>query len=271
MKEKVVALLLVVNESEILAAHSYLKALDNYDNIFMFSQRTDYAGQKSEIAIYHIGNYGACPVAIQTILPGAVIDGGASSAPNMAYDCFPSLDAIIGVGVACGIEKRAQMCDVLVSSKIVSYNRARAQEGRYVPRGETIDASSYLFTLFTQNVKWPNNSIKDHLKSGNMHIPKVKPGVILSGPFLIDDPKIKEQFIEDFAREAVGIEMEGCYLFGAAKRTTTHLIIVKAVCDFGDGKKSKEYQPTAALLAADLIKYSFSNPQVAEMLKKRRS
>ena len=270
MIEKVVALLLVVNESEKLATHSYLKALDGYDNVFMFSQRTDHAGQKSEIAIYHIGNYGACPVAVRTILSGSAIDGGASCAPNMAYDCFPSLDAIIGVGVACGVEKEVQMCDVIVSSKIVPYNKARAQEGHYVPRGETIDASYYLFTLLTQNVKWPNNSIKDRLRSANMHIPKVKPGVILSGPFLIDDPVVKKQFIEDFAREAVGIEMEGSYLFGAAKRTTTHLIIVKAVCDFGDGKKSKEYQPTAAYLAANLIKDSFSNPQVAKMLKKSR-
>ena len=272
MKEKVVALLLVVNESERLATHSYLKALDGYDNIFKHTHRNDHAGQKSELAIYHIGSYGACPVAVQTILPGAIIDGGASSAPNMAYDCFPNLGAIIGVGVACGADKnKVQMCDVLVSSKIVFYDKARAQEGHYVPRGETVDASSYLLTLFTQNVKWPNNSIKDRLRSGNMHIPKVKPGIILSGPFLIDDPVTKKRFIEDFAREAVGIEMEGSYLFGAAKRTTTHLIIIKAVCDFGDGKKNKDYQPTAALLAADLVKESFSDPQVAMALKRSRS
>ena len=268
--EKVVVLLMVINESEQLATLSNLKALDGYDKILKYSQCIDHGGQRSEIAEYYIGCYGACPAAVRIILAGSEIDGGASSVPDMAYKCFPSLDAIIGVGVACGVEDKVDMCDVLVSSKIAAYNSARAENGQYTPRGDTVSASAYLRNLFSQNFKWPSQSIKDRLKSGNMRIPEVKTGVILSGPYLIDDPKLKKQFIKDFATEAKGIEMEGCYVFGAAKRATTHLIIVKAVCDFGDGNKGKDYQPTAALLAADLVKESFNNPDVAKMLKKKR-
>ena len=44
------------------------------------------------------------------------------------------------------------------------------------------------------------------------------------------------------------------------------MIIVKAVCDFGDGKKNKDFQPTAALLAASCVKRYFDDPQVLEML-----
>ena len=271
VKEKVVALLLVVNESERLATHSYLKALDGHNNIFKYTQKINHAGQKTEIATYHIGNYGVCPVAVRAISPGSAIDGGASTVPRMAYRCFPNLDAIIGLGVACGVEEKVRMCDVLVSSKIVPYDKARVQESGYKPRGETFYPSTYLKNLFTRNVEWPNNSIKDRLTNSNMRIPKVKPGAILSGPFLIDDPKAKKQLIKDFANEAIGIEMEGGYLFEATKQATTHVIIVKAVCDYGDGYKSKEYQPTAALLAADLVKESFSDPQVAKALKKSRS
>ena len=268
--EKVVVLLMVVNESEQLATLSNLKALDGYDKILKYTQSIDHRGQRSEIAEYYIGCYGACPAAVRIILAGSEIDGGASSVPHMAYECFPSLDAIIGVDVACGVEDEVEMCDVLVSSRIAAYNSARAEKGHYTQRGDTVSASSYLRNLFSQNFKWPGQSIKNRLKSGNMRIPKVKTGVILSGCYLIDDPDLKKQLIEDFATEAKGIEMEGCYVFRAAKRATTHLIIVKAVCDFGDGNKGKDYQPTAALLAANLVKESFNNPDVARVLKKKR-
>ena len=54
-----------------------MKALDGYDNIFNFSQCIDHAGQKSEIANYYNGNYGACPAAVWMIFAGPEGDGGA--------------------------------------------------------------------------------------------------------------------------------------------------------------------------------------------------
>lgn len=269
MLQRVVVLLVTVNDNETLATRSYLKPLDGHDKIFKFSKRIDYGEQQSEIAMYYIGTYGACPTAVRKILPGAEIDGGASSVPRMAYVCFPNLGAIIGVGVACGIEEKVCMCDVLVSSKIVNYDKGRAQSGKFLSRGEAINASSYLKGLFTDQFQWPNDCIKERLKGSNMHIPKVKSGVILSGPYLIDDSELKKRFIEDFAPEAIGIEMEGTYLFAAAQQTTTHVIIIKAVCDFGDGKKDKKYQPTAALMAADLVHECLKDYQVEAMLKKK--
>ena len=263
--QKVVVLLVVVNVNETLATCSYLEPLDGHENIYKFSKRDDF-NQLREVATYYIGKYGVCPAAIRVIPPGSQVLGGASSVPRMALGCFPHLGAIIGVGVACGVEKKVKMCDVLVSSKVVNYDQGRIQHGEFTSRGQAIDASVYLHSLLTEKVKWPNSSFIKRLEESKMHIPKVKSGVILSGPYLLDDSVMKELLIKDFAREAIGVEMEGAYLFAASRPTSTDVILVKAVCDFGDGKKDKAYQPTAALMAADWVHKQLSDPQVPEMV-----
>ena len=264
--EKIVVLLVTVNINETLATRSYLKPLDDHENIYKFSKRDDY-NQLREVATYYIGKYGACPAAIRVIPPGSQVLGGASSVPRMALGCFPHLGAIIGVGVACGVEKKVKMCDVLVSSKVVNYDQGRIQHGEFTSRGQAIDASEYLRTLFTESgVKWPKDSFRKRLKESKMDIPKVKSGVVLSGPYLIDDSVMKQLLIKDFAQEAIGVEMEGAYLFAASRPASTDVILVKAVCDYGDGRKDKSYQPTAALMAADWVHTQLSDSQVPDMV-----
>lgn len=84
----------------------------------------------------------------------------------------------------------------------------------------------------------------------------------MSGPYLIDDANFEATLLKSFAREVIGIEMEGNGLFSATHQTRTHCILVKAVCDFGDGKKNKVLQPTAAVLAADCVRCVWSDPLV---------
>ena len=263
--EKIVVLLVTVNNNETLATRSYLKPLDGHENIYKFSKRDDF-NQLHEVATYYIGKYGACPAAIRVIPPGSQVLGGASSVPRMALGCFPHLGAIIGVGVACGVEKKVKMCDVVVSSKVVNYDQGRIQHGEFTSRGQAINASEYLHMLLTERVKWPNDSFRKRLQESKMHIPKVKSGVVLSGPYLIDDAVMKQLLIKDFAQEAIGVEMEGAYLFAASRPASTDVILVKAVCDYGDGRKDKSYQPTAALMAADWVHTQLSDPQVPDMV-----
>ena len=267
MLQKVVVLLLTINDNETLAVRNYLEPFDECGDTYKFTKCVTFGGKVSHHAIYYIGKFGACPAAITAIQPGSEVRGGAINVPMMAYQSFPNIGAIIGVGVACGVKKKVKMCDVLVSTQIVNYDQARAQQGGFLSRGTKINASAYLRSLFTQLVKWPNDSIRQRLTDSKMPNPKVKSGVILSGPYLIDDPKFQDVLIEDFASEAIGIEMEGACLFAATQETATNVIIVKAVCDYGDGKKNKVYQPTAALLAADFLYKQLSDPDVPDMIK----
>ena len=263
---QVVVILVTVNDNETLATRIYLKPLDGHGDTYKFSKRLDFFGKDSRYATYYIGKFGACPVAITTIPPGSEVRGGAVNVPMMAYGSFPNIGAIIGVGVACGIKEKVKMCDVLVSTQIVNYDQGRVQKGGIKPRGTKINASTFLRSLFTDLVKWPDDSIQKRLTDSKMPIPEIKPGIILSGPYLIDDSEFQDMLIQAYAHEAKGIEMEGAYLFAATQETPTNVIIVKAVCDYGDGNKHKKYQPTAALLAADFVYKKLCDPDVPDMV-----
>ena len=259
--KSVLVLLVTVDEiNEASATRNYLQPLDGHEYIYKFYQ----GEQKAEVIVYHVGKYGACQAAIRNIPPGLVQDN-TGCISMMADQCFPNLGGIISVGVACGIKGKVKICDVLVSSQIINYDKVRDKYKEYSPRGEAIVVSSQFNTLFTQPVQWPDDAIKKRLNNSGQHMPDVKSGVILSGPYLAD-PIMNKTLAKSFAHKAIGIEMDGTHLF-AANQITANTIIVKAVCDFGDGKNIKMYQPTAALLAADLVHKCLSNPQASEVLK----
>jgi len=240
-----------------------LEPLKGHNSIFTYHHRVD-SPHSTDTAIYYLGQYGACVAAISKIDPGSVLRTGVSFAPNLAYYCFPNLGAIICVGVACGVEGKTRMCDVLVSSKVVNYDKARVEDGGFTSRGEAIPGSGYLQQIFSQS-NWPHESKEICSRLSEM-LPEIHKGTILSGPYLIDDSKFKAKLLQSFANEAIGIEMEGSGLFAATHQTRTHCILVKSVCDFGDGKKNKIFQPTAAVLAADCVRHVLSDPQVPGIL-----
>ena len=238
-----------------------MEPLDGHRNIYLFNQ----GGQQTEPVAYYIGKYGACIAAVRKISPVFQANDNASTVVMMADQCFPNLDAIISVGIACGIKNNIQMCDVLVSSKILNYEYD-ITEKRYLPKGEAIIVSTPVVKLFTQPVQWPNYTVKKYLKAKRKRVPNVKSGVIVSGPYVVDDPAISG-FVRNFAYDAIGIEMDGDNLFVENQHIAINTINVKAVCDFGDGKNIKANQPTAALLAADLVYRGLCHPQAPEILK----
>ena len=261
LKSVMVLVVTIDKINEASAIRCYLQPLDGHEYIYKYYQDE----LKAEVIVYHIGKYGACQAAIRNIPPGIVHDN-TSCVSMMADQCFPNLGGIVSVGVACGIKGKVEICDVLVSSQIINYDKVREEYEEYSPRGEAIAVSSQFNTLFTQPVQWPSDAIKKRLNNSGQHTPYVKSGVILSGPYLVD-PIMKKTLAKNFAHEAIGIEMDGAHLFIANHHIGANIIIVKAVCDFGDGKNIKMYQPTAALLAADLVHKCLSNPQAPAMLK----
>ena len=252
----VMVLLVTRNTNETLATYSYLQPLDGHESIYRFDQ----GGQQIKAVTYYIGKYGACPAAISNIPSGFEMQ------PMMTNQCFPNLGGIIKVGVTCGIKGVVKICDVLVSSEVVNFDVAKDEELAYSPNREAIIISSQLNKLFTCPVQWPNDEIKQRLSDNGEHLPDVKSGVILSGPHLIDEQTI-QKLVKNFAHEAIGIEIRGAEFLAVSQETTVNTIIVKAVCDFGDGKNIDKYQPTAALLAADLVHECLINPEAYEALK----
>jgi len=258
VQQSIMVLLVAVDIDETLATRSNLQPLDGHKSIYKFDQ----GGQQTRCAVYYVGKYGACPAAIRVIPPSFQVHESTLSISMMANQCFPNLGGIVSMGVACGIKGKVEMCDVLVSSHIVKY-----ENNEYSTKGEAIPVSSQLNRLFTQPIQWPNDTIKKHLNDIGECIPNVKSGVILSGLYSADDPTMKKIPIQEFPHEAIGLEMDGSYLCITNQQDTANTIIVKAVCSFEDGKINTVYQPTAALLAADLVHKCLSDPQAPKLLK----
>ena len=262
--QSVVALLLTGSINRTLATRCYLEPLNDHENIYRF-KKIVYHGQHAKVVRYYIGKYGACPAAIRDVARGFNLHDITSAV--ITDQCFPNLGAIISVGVASGVENKVKIYDVLVSSEVVNCEKSSDENGEYLCKGGTIIVSDQLIKLFTQSVQWPNDAIKKRSSDNGISLPDVKSGVILSLPFLIDDLAMKKRLVTNFVPKAIGIEMEGAYLYAEAQQTMADTIIVQGVCDFGDRNNSNEYQPTAALLAADLVHTCLSDSQAYQMFE----
>lgn len=163
--QSVMVLLVTRNTNENLATYSYLQPLYYY-NIYRFDQ----SGQQTEIFTYYIGKYGACPVAIINIPSGYEMHN--STLSMMANQCFPNLGSIISVGVTCGVKEVVKICDILISSEVVTIDTASDKEEEYSSNGEAI-ISPQLKRLFTQPIYWPNDEIKKRLSDNGEEIPNI--------------------------------------------------------------------------------------------------
>ena len=250
--QSVMVLLVSANVYETSATCNYLRPLDGHKRIYKFEQN-------GEVVCY-IGKYGACSAAV---LGNVEVEASTRTISTLVNQCFCNLCAVVSIGVACGIKGKVQMCDVLVSSQVVNYDKVPDHDDHiYLPREKPL-VSPWLKKLFFQPADWPDYTIKARLIKNDIPMPNVMSGVILSGsPYHVDDPAMNN-FVCNFAGEAIGIEMQRAHHFTA---NTANAIIVKAVCDFGDGKNNEEYQSTAALLAADLVHVCLSDHQASKEL-----
>ena len=225
-----------------------MNPLDGHKVIYRY-----YQDRQQTKVVYYIGKYGFCPAAIR----GDIDFENASTVLEMAGECFPNLGTVISVGIACGIEGKVKLCDVLISSKIVNYVQEKDEYGSYLPKGEPITVLPEILNLFTdeKSVNWPNDVNRSYLKDLKdvEHLPTLKPAVILSGSFSFNDPATKETLTRNFIHATRGIEMGGGHLIVENEKVMISTIIIKAVCDFGGGRYYKIYKFIGALLAADLV------------------
>jgi hypothetical protein len=97
----------------------------------------------------------------------------------------------------------------------------------------------------------------NHFKSANLlwKGAKVRFGVVLTGEKLVDNVDFRDQ-LRGFELEAIGGEMEGAGLYVACQDKKVDWILVKAICDWGDGNKAQDKdarQQTAAQNAAAFV------------------
>ena len=262
-REKTQILLVTANDFEHYAALSLLEPMEG--NAVLLRFQHNYTGSLAKVVTYTFGRFGAFNAAVQRMTTQG--PSPAQDVITIAADCFGHhLNAIFSVGVACGVKKKNNMLDVLVSKTVTFYTLARHgtnKQGKpeIISRAiANMTTSEFLLQHFANPPEWPTKSSKIAARLTNIK-PKKRTGLILSGDYLVDNKEFKDELLNTFAKEAIGIEMEGAGLYHDYRSHNYEILIVKAVCDFGDGTKNKDYQPTAALLAAECL-HHYLNKEV---------
>jgi nucleoside phosphorylase/tetratricopeptide (TPR) repeat protein len=175
--------------------------------------------------------------------------GGLGAAQQTVQKGIAALSpsAIIMVGIAFGVnDEKQQIGDILISKQLMLYESQRVgtQDGshRISPRGARADASTWLLDRFRNaDLTWEGQTVRF--------------GLVLSGEKLVDNLELRQKLL-DLESEAIGGEMEGAGLYVACQDSKVDWILVKAICDWADGKKAQdkdERQRLAAHNAASFV------------------
>jgi serine/threonine protein kinase/nucleoside phosphorylase/outer membrane protein assembly factor BamD (BamD/ComL family) len=209
----------------------------------VFSQATGKAWIRQPIGnktYYNLGAHGGAPVFMVQSEIGTATPGGALLTVHQAIqDLQPQ--AVIMCGIAFGLRPdKQQLGDILVAKQLQYYEpqKVALQQGQ-MPRGDRITSSERLLDRF--------RSGDNDWQGAQTHF-----GLVLSGEKLVDDPAFRDWLLKT-EPEAVGGEMEGAGLYAAARDAKVDWILVKAICDWADGKKDDVAQPLAARNAAQFV------------------
>jgi nucleoside phosphorylase len=154
-------------------------------------------------------------------------------------------------GIAFGAKKEKQKPgDILVADAIIPYENQRIGE-TIVFRNPIAPSSSILLNRFENALGW-------NFKRPDKSKVSVYAGPMLSGGKLVDSLEFKKTLLDQFPT-AIGGEMEGSGIYAAGTRNNTDWIVVKAVCDWADGYKHKDYQELAAASSMSLCEHVLSD------------
>lgn len=216
-------LLVTVTEIETSKTRSVLTALDSFNKVLKVS-KGNYT--------YYIGKFGKYGVAlVQSGGMGSISANASIITIKTALDTIKS-SIVIMIGIAFGIDEIKQnIGDVLISETIIPYNSKRVGEEKNIQRGMEKPASTLLLNRL-KNVSTWEYLLEDGVKAKSIFTK------ILSGEELIDNKSRRDELVSIYP-EAKGGEMEGVGVSSACDGIADW-ILIKGICDFADGQKSKE-------------------------------
>lgn len=225
------ALIMTAVAVEVRAARRRLTPLPGFSRVLRvaWEESTYYIGQ--------IGKY-SCAVAMSDA--GSV---GRSGAVLTLYDAVARLrpSFALAVGIAFGRDATTQRIgDVLISTLVIPYENERVQAAGSIPRAPHPEAGMVLL-----------NRLRT-LESEDVLTVKMRFGPLLSGEKLVDDSAFKADLLAKHPT-AIGGEMEAAGIYAAAARSRLEWVVIKSICDWGDGSKSDDHQKTAAENASEVV------------------
>ncbi|WNG58125.1 hypothetical protein F0U59_27775 [Archangium gephyra] len=209
---------------------------------------------------YRLGQFGRYRVAHAESTMGSQ---ARHAATLTVHDVISELSpkAIVIIGIAFGLNPEKQrLGDIIVAETVIPYELQRV-DTKVTHRGQALHCGNILSERFrTRRADWK-------LKRGE-DIVRVFQGTLLSGEKLVDSLDFRETLLKAFPM-AIGGEMEGAGAYAATAREGVEVILVKAICDWGDGDKTDRAQPFAANAAVSLAHHIFSKKDVLAPLHAR--
>lgn len=251
VKDKITVIIITATEVELKAVLHLLTPLPRRKQVLEV-----YSGPET----YYLGKFGAHNAVVTKCRMGSIGEGAVILATEQAQRLWRP-KAIIMTGVAFGkTPGKQKMADVLIASQIISYEQQRVGPDGIIHRGTIPPSNTILLNRFENIRGW--TFLRPDGKACKVHI-----GPVLSGEKLVDNPEFKANLFKQFP-QAIGGEMEGAGLVAASGRVGTAWILVKSICDWGDGKKHEQHQPLAAAAAASLVHHVFKQKTVLKAIKK---
>lgn len=248
---KVDVVLLTTTEIERDALYEVIKPFPGYSGL---------VGGALQHNTYRLGQFGRYLAAhVESTMGSQARHGSTLTVHDAIAELSPK--AVVILGIAFGINPAKQrLGDVIIAETVIPYELQRVGQ-RAISRGQHLPCGSILSERFrTRRTGWT-------LKRGEDTV-KVFQGPLLSGEKLTDNLAFRDALAETFPG-ACGGEMEGAGAYAATERGDVEVILVKAICDWGDGNKTDRAQPFAAKAAVSLAHYVLDTPAVLEALHAR--
>ena len=271
--QKVVVLLVTINENEIWCGLNYMsppvsssgsKIPSGNKNrpVNMYDQKLN--------TLLTLGMFGKH----KTALIQAKMGDDARVEIENALALLPNAQLVAGVGVAYGRKEKTQFGDVLVATTIDGIGNVRWDNGKlYFYQGDNryTRTEERAIQVFGRQVE-DFATITGFKVTKQGRAPEIHPKLIVSAPWLVNDLDILNKIIENDPR-AVGGEMEGQIIagihndfLGLNPPRKIDAIIIKGVADYADGNKHKGWQMTAGLAAIGYTEFKLkqTNGQVCK-------
>ena len=210
-----------------------------------------------------VGRLGGADIVLCMTAMGTTSRDGSTIVTSEVIDAW-NLSAVIMVGIAFGKDATMQRVgNVLIADRVIPYEPQRVGESVNHDRGIPIQSGPVLFNRFRNIVGWSFTDPKG-FPSG------YQVGPLLSGEKLVDNADFKRSLFDRYP-QAIGGEMEGAGVAAAAERKRREWIVVKAICDWGDGTKKSRHQAFAAASAVHLVEHVLNQVGALEALVERQN
>ena len=205
----------------------------------------------------YIGKFGKCPVIVGMSAPGPAQQGPLDACIVTTIIMMEiEIHYVIAVGICYGMNKKETSSgDIIVSNPIVDATCLRFGD-TLQPRRGMPPVGATLLSVFGTPANYSHTYQGDSDKKPKEVTVRCSP--FISRPDLVDNPKYKDQ-LKSLWPKALGGEMEGAGIMAAAMRVPrkhkVEAIIIKAICDWGDGEKSKDadWKPFSSHAAARYV------------------